>query len=339
MVAPEGSCIVRFATAGAVHVRKREAMAVLMRVLAITAVAAVIVTVGIVPAGQAAPDERQPFMMDVPGASGDWVFVGNAWMLELTGGAMTSQGATIVVPLPMPSASGSVQAEVARSAQANAPIVDTGTVMVGTARVPWLMFGDEIRTMQFIVENESGAIVTIFCSAPVQAFEAYQATCMHAVASLRFHVHGETPVVMTDTEMARSADRESREALEANAASPRALNDRGVASRMNGHQRQAIEYFSQAIALDPSYVEAYRNRALSYGGSQIGQYALAVEDLNMAIALRPTDGALYFERGLTYYSDRRHAQASADIRRAKALGFVIPPSLRGELEHLMEVGE
>lgn len=60
----------------------------------------------------------------------------------------------------------------------------------------------------------------------------------------------------------------------------------------------AIDYYSQAIAIEPTYLEAYYNRGLCY--EQKDQYKLAEEDLRQALKLNPqyTEAALALERVL-----------------------------------------
>jgi tetratricopeptide (TPR) repeat protein len=64
-----------------------------------------------------------------------------------------------------------------------------------------------------------------------------------------------------------------------------AFNNRGVAYYLKRDLDHAIEDFSQAIALDPSYSEPHDGRASAY--SDKGDYDRAVSDLNDAIKLNP----------------------------------------------------
>ena len=58
----------------------------------------------------------------------------------------------------------------------------------------------------------------------------------------------------------------------------------------------AIDYYSKAIAIEPTYLEAYYNRGLCYEESK--EYKLAEEDLREALKLNPqyTEAALALER-------------------------------------------
>jgi tetratricopeptide (TPR) repeat protein len=76
----------------------------------------------------------------------------------------------------------------------------------------------------------------------------------------------------------------------------------------------AIAAYSQAIALDPQYAEAYNNRAYAYMMEE--DYARALPDLDRAIQLRPTYIHALMNRGdiynYDYAIDRQKAVADYD---------------------------
>jgi tetratricopeptide (TPR) repeat protein len=90
------------------------------------------------------------------------------------------------------------------------------------------------------------------------------------------------------------------------------FNDRGNRYSRNGVYEQAIQDYTQAIALDASFAEAYFNRGVSY--YELGRYQEAIADLTRAIALNPLDDNYYSRRSLAYlFSDQLDlAQADQD---------------------------
>jgi len=80
---------------------------------------------------------------------------------------------------------------------------------------------------------------------------------------------------------------------------------------------QAIEYFSQAITLNPNYIETYYNRANTYYASK--QLSLALKDYNKVIALEQNDATSYYMRGLIYLSEGKYTLAKNDLE--KSLGL------------------
>ena len=70
---------------------------------------------------------------------------------------------------------------------------------------------------------------------------------------------------------------------------------------------QEIADYTQAIALNPNYTQAYSNRGLAY--AEQGDYELAFADLNQAIALDPKFAFAYNNRGLAFL---KQGEAEAD---------------------------
>jgi tetratricopeptide (TPR) repeat protein len=82
----------------------------------------------------------------------------------------------------------------------------------------------------------------------------------------------------------------------------------------------AIGDYTMAITLNPTYAEAYNNRA--YTAMMRGQYADALPDLDRAIQLRPDYAHALMNRGdiYNYYYAIDRARAIADYDRVIALG-------------------
>ena len=82
---------------------------------------------------------------------------------------------------------------------------------------------------------------------------------------------------------------------------------------------RAIEYFNKAIALSPDYTDAYYNRGITYVA--IEQFGRALEDLNKAILLNPDDATAYVERGNLHLRMGNRGLAIADFQTACDLGY------------------
>ncbi len=145
-------------------------------------------------------------------------------------------------------------------------------------------------------------------------------------------------VTITEEQMADQFDEETRQALEGDPTSARNYNDRGVALRMKGDQRQAIEHFSKAISLDPHYAEAYRNRSYSYASSEVGFFEPALADLQKAIELKPDDSELYFDRAVLFYQMKNADAAWEDVRKIQSMGYEVPADFLAALQELKALG-
>ena len=93
--------------------------------------------------------------------------------------------------------------------------------------------------------------------------------------------------------------------------------ERGAAYIYKGRYGSAVSDFSKAIALEPSYTDAYDGRAVAYGYE--GRYALAIADFTKAIALNPLDVNAYDIRGVFYIDSGQYALAISDFNKALAL--------------------
>jgi tetratricopeptide (TPR) repeat protein len=81
--------------------------------------------------------------------------------------------------------------------------------------------------------------------------------------------------------------------------------------------QQAVEVFSQAIALDPAFAAAYHNRGVAYAG--LKQYKRAIADFERALRLDPEDAGTYNNRGAAYFRLHQDQRAIADFDRALGL--------------------
>jgi tetratricopeptide (TPR) repeat protein len=76
----------------------------------------------------------------------------------------------------------------------------------------------------------------------------------------------------------------------------------------------AIADCSEAIRLDPKYVNAYCNRGAAYGNKR--EYDNAIADYNEAIDLDPNEANAYCNRGAVYGEKREWNKAIADLTEA-----------------------
>ena len=118
----------------------------------------------------------------------------------------------------------------------------------------------------------------------------------------------------------RTADVEARITDPKNATKyARGYNARGNNYSSNSDFDSAIDQYSNAIELDPNYVEAYYFRALVY--SSKGDYANAIKDFDQVIVLQPKAGVAYDSRGEAFYYQDDYDAAIRDHEKAIELGF------------------
>lgn len=89
---------------------------------------------------------------------------------------------------------------------------------------------------------------------------------------------------------------------------------RGNAYNETGQYDLAIADYSQAIQLNPNYVEAFDNRGQTYYDK--AQYDLAIADYNQAIRIKPDFADAYTNRGVAYVGEGQLDLAIADYNTA-----------------------
>src|SRR5262249_15224168 len=87
-----------------------------------------------------------------------------------------------------------------------------------------------------------------------------------------------------------------------------------------GNCQEALAVYTQALALNPNYAEAYNNRAYTYMRMQ--NYAAALPDLDQALRIRPDYLHALMNRGdiRNYYFEQDRKKAIEDYDRILRLG-------------------
>jgi protein O-mannosyl-transferase len=96
-----------------------------------------------------------------------------------------------------------------------------------------------------------------------------------------------------------------------------AYKNRGVYYYERGEFDRAIEDYTKAIDLDPSYIHAYNNRGLAF--CRIGRLDRAFADFNKALAINPTHFEALVNRGLAFDQAGQPEKAIEDYDAAIAL--------------------
>ena len=105
---------------------------------------------------------------------------------------------------------------------------------------------------------------------------------------------------------------------------------RGAEAFDGGNCKEALAAYTQAIALNPNYAEAYNSRAYTYMRMQ--NYAPALQDLDNALSIRPDYLHALMNRGdiHNYYFERDRRKAIDDYNHILRLdGQANEPSVCG----------
>jgi tetratricopeptide (TPR) repeat protein len=94
-------------------------------------------------------------------------------------------------------------------------------------------------------------------------------------------------------------------------------NNRGVIYRQMQDDPHALQDFTMALQLEPTYVAALQNRA--HIRRALGDWEGALEDLTQMIGLEPQIGKWYCQRGQLFLRQEAPAQAQQDFQRCLAL--------------------
>lgn len=109
----------------------------------------------------------------------------------------------------------------------------------------------------------------------------------------------------------------SYEIEQASSPVPLAFNNRGFVYLQTGQFGKAIDDYTAAIALNPSYSEAYHSRGQAFDAQ--GMVDRAIDDYTQALAWRPSYYEAYNSRGIAYQEQGRLNEAIADFSTAITL--------------------
>jgi outer membrane protein OmpA-like peptidoglycan-associated protein len=94
----------------------------------------------------------------------------------------------------------------------------------------------------------------------------------------------------------------------------------GLAAETQGAYTEAIRLYTEAIAVDSTYAEAYFKRAKARRIQDLTSPKEAMEDFNATIALEPARAEAYYERGMLNAFLINNERAMSDMRTAAGLG-------------------
>jgi len=89
-----------------------------------------------------------------------------------------------------------------------------------------------------------------------------------------------------------------------------AFNSRGIAYDSKKDYDRAIQDYTEAIRLNPSYAYAFNNRGGAYGDKK--EYDRAIQDYDQAIRLNPSYALAFNNRGNAYYYKKDYDRAIQD---------------------------
>ena len=107
-----------------------------------------------------------------------------------------------------------------------------------------------------------------------------------------------------------------------------AYSNRSLTYWRLGNYNRAIQDSTRAIELEPSFAHAYQCRGVAYWHQ--GNYNRATQDFNKAVELEPGNSLAYFNRGLSKISTEEWEKAATDLSQAQSLGLDIVSTFHGE---------
>lgn len=100
--------------------------------------------------------------------------------------------------------------------------------------------------------------------------------------------------------------------------------EKGLRHTVGNEEDRGIEEYTNAIALNPDYAEAYNNRGIAYynRGLDTGdqrQFEQAVKDFRKVVVLKPGSYSAYFAQGAIYIHQEEYDKAIGELNKAIAL--------------------
>ena len=112
--------------------------------------------------------------------------------------------------------------------------------------------------------------------------------------------------------------------------------EKGKSSFGKKEYKEAIQYFSAAIKLNPQNTEYYLYRSAAY--SSIDDYRAAIKDCDYLLTLEPNNDLIYSNKGSAYYHLKEYKKAIKSVNKAIALNprYAMAYNLRGIVKDEME---
>lgn len=105
---------------------------------------------------------------------------------------------------------------------------------------------------------------------------------------------------------------------------------------LTGKAEQALEMYNRSIALDPSYAQAYIDRAGVF--VTLGKFNESIADSTNALKLNPSSALAYCNRGIAYSKLNRPVNAVQDFNQALKLNPRFPLVFEKRAEALVQLG-
>ncbi len=105
--------------------------------------------------------------------------------------------------------------------------------------------------------------------------------------------------------------------------------DRGFTYSKLGENDRAISDYNKAIEINPRYAMAFNNRGFIY--RKKGDFDRAISDYSQAIEIDPRYAVAHYNRGRAYYLKGEYDKSWEDIKKARDLGYKIPPKFLDDL--------
>jgi tetratricopeptide (TPR) repeat protein len=109
-------------------------------------------------------------------------------------------------------------------------------------------------------------------------------------------------------------------------------NNRGVIYRQLEDNPHALQDFTTALQIEPTYISALQNRASVRRA--LGDWEGAMQDLTQVIGLEPQIGKWYCQRGQLWLGQEATAQAQQDFQRCLALDPSLQERYREAIDQL-----
>jgi tetratricopeptide (TPR) repeat protein len=177
------------------------------------------------------------------------------------------------------------------------------------------------KWQEAIGQLESISPDTIVSSTAEQKLSSYQTNLANinnrmatAQKSVDFNNRGAAEISKRDYQRAIQY---FNQAIGLNPSQPEAYIGQGIAYSELGNNLQAIQHYDKAIQLNSNFAEAYYNRGLSH--YELGNEEKALEDYNLAIQNQPNYAQAYLERGGAHYALNNPSAAMADFQKAAQL--------------------